>query len=202
MKPDMRIRIDCNVYIPFLGRLKTLFTAMDRKYWEAADYYGFQCNGCEDNCCFTRFYHHTLLEYLYLLKGYRLLDTGKQVEVKRRALDVCREIEKADKKGKSVRLMCPVNISGLCLIYAYRPMICRLHGIPHELTSPGGIVSNASGCDTFNRTCHVKRRYTFDRTPFYAEMAALEKELRQSAGRMQKIKMTVAEMITSFAAHK
>jgi Fe-S-cluster containining protein len=199
---NMTTGIDPNDYAPFLDRLDTLYAAMDRKYREAADYYGFQCRGCEDNCCFTRFYHHTLLEYLYLLKGYRLLDTGKQVEVKRSALDVCRETEKADKKEKAVRLMCPVNISGLCLLYAYRPMICRLHGIPHELTSPGGIVSKASGCDTFNRTCPVKTHFTFDRTPFYAEMAALEKELRQSAGRMQKIKMTVAEMITSVAAHE
>ena len=196
------IDIDRNIYIPFLSRLKTLFAAMDRKYQEAADYYGFQCKGCEDNCCFTRFYHHTLLEYFYLHEGYRLLDAEKQVEVKCRAFDVCRETEKADIKGEAVRLMCPVNDSGLCLLYAYRPMICRLHGIPHELTSPGGIVSKASGCGMFNRTCPVTGHYTFDRTPFYAEMAAMEKELRLSAGGMQKIKMTVAEMITSFDAEE
>ena len=198
MTSDMKIGIHHDVYVPFLSRLKTLFAAMDRKYREAADYYGFQCNGCEDNCCLTRFHHYTLLEYLYLFKGYGLLDTGKQVEVKRRALDVCRETEKADTRAKTVRLMCPVNISGLCLLYEYRPMICRLHGIPHELTSPGGLVSRASGCGAFARACHAKKYYTFDRTPFYAEMAALEKKLKQTAGRMQKIKMTVAEMITSF----
>jgi hypothetical protein len=60
----------------------------------------------------------------------------------------------------------------------------------------------ASGCVMFTRTCHVKKYYTFDRTPFYAEMAALEKALRQSTGGVHKIKMTVAEMITSFAAHQ
>ncbi len=43
---------------------------MDLKYKEAADYYGFDCTGCEDNCCFTRFFHHTLLEYLYIMEGY------------------------------------------------------------------------------------------------------------------------------------
>ena len=198
MNPDMEIGIDPNTYIPFLDRLKSLYEDMDRKYREAADYYGFQCTGCEDNCCFTRFYHYTLLEYLYLFKGYALLDTERQVEVKRRALEVCRETEKADTERKVVKLMCPVNISGLCLLYEYRPMICRLHGIPHELTSPGGLVSKASGCGAFTRTCHAKKYYTFDRTPFYREMAALEKKLKKTAGRMQKIKMTVAEMITSF----
>ena len=198
MTSDMKIGIDPADYIPFLNRLKSLFAAMDQKYREAADYYGFQCSGCEDNCCFTRFHHYTLLEYLYIMQGYRLLDRRKQVEVQRRAFDVCRETERADKNGDAVRLMCPVNVSGLCLLYAYRPMICRLHGISHEFISPGGFVSKASGCGAFTRTCHAKKYYKFDRTPFYAEMAALEKKLRFATGRIQKIKMTVAEMITSF----
>jgi len=200
MKPDMKIGIDRNDYVPFLDRLSTLYAAMDRKYREAADYYGFHCKGCEDNCCFTRFYHYTLLEYLYIMNGYHLLDTEKQEKVKHSALDICRETEKSDQNGDSVKLMCPVNISGLCLIYAYRPMICRLHGIPHELASPGRGVVKASGCGTFVRKCHVNKYYQFDRTPFYAEMAALEKELRLAAGGMHKIKMTVAEMITSFSS--
>lgn len=194
----MNIGINLDDYAPFLDRLKSLYAVMDRKYREAADYYGFLCNGCEDNCCFTRFYHYTFLEYLYLLKGYRLLDTEKQIVIKGRAIDVCRETEKADIQGKAAILMCPVNISGLCRLYAYRPMICRLHGIPHELTSPGGLVSKASGCGAFTRTCHEKKYYKFDRTPFYTEMVALEKKLRQSLGRIQKIKVTVAEMIISF----
>jgi hypothetical protein len=77
-------------------------------------------------------------------------------------------------------------------------MICRLHGIPHELARPGRGVLHAPGCDTFTRTCDVEKRFKFDRTPFYVEMAALEKELKQSAGRLRKIKMTVAQMIESF----
>jgi Fe-S-cluster containining protein len=198
MKPDMKIGIDRNDYVPFLDRLSTLYAAMDRKYREAADYYGFQCNGCEDNCCFTRFYHYTLLEYLYIMNGYHLLDTEKKEKVKHRALDICRETEKSDQNGDAVRLMCPVNISGLCLLYAYRPMICRLHGIPHELTIPGRGVSKASGCGDFTRICSAKQYYTFDRTPFYAQMAVLEKELRESVGAMNRIRMTVAEMITTF----
>lgn len=198
MNPNIRIASDRSDDNPFLDRLAALYAAMDRKYREAADYYGFQCSGCEDNCCFTRFYHYTALEYLFILKGYHLLDTQKQAEVKRRAMDVCRKTEKADKEGTSVKMMCPVNSAGLCLIYAYRPMICRLHGIPHELVSPGRGMSKTSGCATFTRAYHLKKYYKFDRTPFYAEMAALEQELRQSMGGIRKIKMTVAEMITTF----
>jgi hypothetical protein len=187
---------------PLLDRLDTLYKAMDRKYQEAADHYGLQCNGCDDNCCYTRFYHYTLLEYLYIRKGYHLLERERQTQITRSALDVCRKTEVADKKGRAVRLMCPVNVAGLCVLYAYRPMICRLHGIPHELTIPGRGVSKASGCGDFIRICSGKPYYKFDRTPFYARMAALEKELRKKVRGMHKIKMTVAEMIASFAAHK
>lgn len=171
---------------------------MDLKYKEAADYYGFDCKGCEDNCCFTRFFHHTLLEYLYIMEGYGTLDRAKQVEVKRRALEVCRKTDEAVEKGIPVRVMCPLNFDGLCLMYDYRPMICRLHGIPHELQRPGQSTMYGLGCDTFNKQCQEKELFKFDRTPFYIEMAELEKELRQEVGVRQKIKLTVAQMLAMF----
>ena len=171
---------------------------MDNKYQEAADYYNFHCTGCEDSCCFTRFYHHTLLEYLYIMEGYHTLVHEKKVEVKRRALEVCRKTCEADEKGASVRLMCPFNDNNLCLIYPYRPMICRLHGIPHLLQRPGQGVLYAQGCEVFTEQCHGKERFEFDRTPFYIEMAELEKKLKQAVGLTQKIKMTVAQMVATF----
>jgi len=171
---------------------------MDNKYQEAADYYNFHCTGCDDNCCFTRFYHHTLLEYLYIREGYNTLVNEKQVEVKHRALEICRKTREADKKGVLVRLMCPLNVNNLCLIYTYRPMICRLHGIPHVLQGPGQGVLYASGCEVFTEQCQGKERFEFDRTPFYIEMAELEKELKQTVGMTQKIKMTVAQMLATF----
>ena len=171
---------------------------MDQKYQEAADYYGFNCKGCEDNCCLTRFYHYTLVEYLYIKEGFHCLENKKQVEVKQRSLAVCRKTDEADKKGKPVKQMCPVNFGSLCVLYPYRPMICRLHGIPHELQKPGQEILNSSGCATFALKCHGKKRFKFDRTPFYMQMAALEKEMKQAVGMTQKIKMTVAQMIVTF----
>ena len=194
----MSAGIGRNVYIPFQDWLKIIYADMDRKYQEAADYYGFECTGCEDNCCLTRFYHYTLIEYFYLKKGYHCLDNGKQTEVKQRSLAVCRKIDEADEKGKSVRLMCPLNFGSLCVLYPYRPMICRLHGIPHELQGPDQGILHSSGCGTFALKCHRKKRFKFDRTPFYMQMAALEKEVKQAVGMTQKIKMTVAQMIVTF----
>ena len=196
---ELLSRIQHYTYAPFLGRFKIIFASMDLKYKEAADYYSFDCTGCEDNCCFTRFFHHTLLEYLYIMEGYGTLDRAKQVEVKSRALEVCRKTDEAVEKGIPVRVMCPLNFDELCLIYDYRPMICRLHGIPHELQRPGQSTMYGPGCDTFTKQCQEKELFKFDRTPFYVEMAELEKELRQAVGVRQKIKLTVAQMLTSFA---
>lgn len=187
-----------NIYRPFLERLKSVYEAMDAKYQAAADYYGFDCKGCDDNCCFTRFYHYTLLEYLYIFQGLNNLHGEKQAQIKRRAQDVCRKTDGADALGVSVRVLCPLCVGSLCLLYDYRPMICRLHGVPHELKRPGGRWVQASGCDTFGRQFHGKPNFRFDRTPLYREMAGLEQELRQTLGMPIKIKMTVAQMIKSY----
>ena len=193
----MIAEIGQNIYIPFLDRLKIIYASMDQKYQEAADYYGFECTGCEDNCCLTRFYHYTLIEYLCIKEGFHCLENRKQVEVKQRSLAVCRKTDEADKKGRPVQQMCPVNFGSLCVLYPYRPMICRLHGIPHELQRPDQGILNSPGCGTFALKCHGKKRFKFDRTPFYMQMAALEKEMKQAVGMTQKIKMTVAQMIVT-----
>ncbi len=179
----------------FLKQLKAIYASMDLKYIEAAAYYGFNCTGCEDNCCLTRFYHHTVLEYLYLLEGFHNLDPEEQTEIKDRALKVKRKSIEADKKGKPVRRMCPLNSGGKCILYSSRPMICRLHGLPHELHKPGMDVTHGPGCEAFSKYCSEKDYYKFDRTPFYMEMASLEKDLKLAAGITMKVKMTVADMV-------
>lgn len=191
-------RLQLHTFAPFLKRLKKIFELMDQKYQEAADYYGFNCKGCEDNCCLTRFYHYTLVEYLYIKEGFHRLEDKKQVEVKQRSLAVCQEYDEADRKGTPVKPMCPVNFENLCALYPYRPMICRLHGIPHELQRVSQGILNSPGCGTFALKCHGKAQFKFDRTSFYMQMAALEREMKQAVGMTQKIKMTVAQMIVTF----
>jgi len=171
---------------------------MDQKYQEAADHYGFNCTGCENNCCLTRFYHYTLLEYLYIYEGFKTLDKKQQNKLTRDAAEICRKTGLADETGQPVRLMCPLNGGGLCILYAFRPMICRLFGIPHELQQPGMEVMFHSGCEAFSERCMGKGYFTFDRTPFFIEMANLELALKQTVGIRQKIKLTVAQMIKTF----
>jgi Fe-S-cluster containining protein len=186
----------------FFSRLEAIFEEMDRKYNEVAESYGFKCRGCEDNCCLTRFYHHTHLEYLYVRRGFDNLDPLDQGTLLTRALEVCRQAEMADKKGLPVRQMCPLNQNGMCAIYHYRPMICRMHGIPHELRKPGRSAVHGPGCGDFDHQHPGKSYVRFDRTPFYFEMARLENEFKQVAGLSGRIKLTIAEMIMRDETHR
>ena len=179
----------------YFDRLQAIFADMDRKYGKAADYYGFQCRGCEDNCCLTRFYHHTYLEYLFILRGFNALEPSIRHTIQAKAESVCRQTQVADNKGLPVRLMCPLNKDGMCALYHYRPMICRLHGIPHELHKPGRSIVRGPGCGEFDNQSSDKPYIKFDRTRFYFEMAGLENEFKRATGLSGRIKLTIAEMI-------
>ncbi len=168
---------------------------MDLNYKEAADFYEFECKGCKDNCCFTRFFHHTNIECIYLLEGYSSLDPLKQQEILKKAEVVCQKSVAADKKEEPIKLLCPLNTDGMCLLYDHRPMICRMHGISHQLKKPGGQPVYGPGCDLFTEQTKDKNHFTFDRTPFYFEMAGLENDLKKRFNINRKFKKTIAQMI-------
>ena len=179
----------------FIKTLKTVFDKMGDTYNSVANQYDFNCTGCEDNCCLTRFYHHTLLEHLYIEAGFKTLSPEKQAAVIERAGEVVKKAEEADIRGELVRVMCPLNEEGMCILYEYRPMVCRLHGLEHELVKPGQPPLRSSGCDLFIQQTDSIEYIKFDRTPHYIEMAKLEREIRQTSGYMKKIKHTIAEML-------
>jgi Fe-S-cluster containining protein len=180
----------------FMQRLKSIFGGMDREYSRAAEHYGFDCKACTDICCQTRFYHHTFVEYLLIQEGFKTLSPETQTEIASRAGRVVRQAADLKKEGKPVRLMCPLNFETLCILYPFRPMICRLHGIPHEFKNGAGHQLQGPGCGTFDRRCSSMQYFKFDRTTFYREMAGLEKEFRQTVGINAKIRMTIAEMLS------
>jgi len=179
---------------PFLDRLGALYEKMDRRYTEIADRYGFHCRGCEDSCCKTVFYHHTLVEYLYIEVGIHILGRAVQEKVLHRS----REVAAAPDHGH----FCPLIEDGRCLLYAYRPMICRLHGIAHELHRPDGTVHRGPGCHVFDVVSRGKSDIVFDRTPFYWELSTLEKEVRAAYGFSQKTKMTISQMMETILQPK
>jgi hypothetical protein len=185
--------------VAFMDRLKQIYADMDRAYKRVAGQYDFTCEGCRDSCCLSLFYHHTIIEYGYLMEGLKTLDAGILKEVKARALRVAEETTGADRGGTAVRIMCPLNFDEMCILYSYRPMICRLHGIPHELQKPGQNPVYGPGCETFDHRCSRMDYFKFDRTSFYRQLANLEQEVKQALGTNEKIRMTVAEMILTEA---
>ncbi len=184
-------------YAVFFDELAAIYAEMDRQYNVAASEYGFACSGCTDNCCLTRFYHHTHIEHVYLLNGFFGLDTRTRIDILQQAKAVMKKAVQADAAGQTHRIMCPLNIETLCRLYEFRPMICRLHGIPHEIRAPGRDPVFGPGCAEFFRGCEDGKYVPFDRTPFYARMANLEQRFRKASGFHDKLKKTVADMIVA-----
>jgi len=184
----------------YRGRLKALFARMDRAYDRIADACGFVCRGCDDNCCTTRFYHHTLIEYLYLQQGVAKMPQDQRRAAQEQGRQVLARYRQADAAGTAVRAMCPINVEGRCGLYVYRPMICRLHGIPHQLDRPGGRL-HGPGCADFDRQSAGRPAVAFNRTPLYRDMALLEQELRAALGidSRQRIKYAIADVVVDAA---
>lgn len=176
-----------------------LFAQMDKAYEAVAGRLGFVCRGCEDNCCRSLFFHHTLVEYFWLRSGFSALPDAQQGLIRSRSIQVA--AEQAEAEGRMAddtrHPMCPLNIEGRCSLYRHRPMICRLHGIPNELRHPSGRIQTGPGCNAFYRLSNAgdPDGIRLDRTPWYTALAQLEKRLRTRAGSNARIKMTIAQMI-------
>ncbi len=196
MKPPL-FNHDKKFFAPFIEKIRTLYSSMDRSCAEAAAHYGFECSGCDDNCCEERFYHYTLTEHVYLMEGVGGLDDETRIEIFSRADEVIQIYRLHDSKGIIKRVMCPLNLDSLCLLYEYRPMICRLHGIPHIIRKPGQPEQQGPGCHKFDEVVMPDKTpsFEFDRTAFYSEMASLEIEIRRMLNFNGRYKKTVAGMI-------
>jgi Fe-S-cluster containining protein len=179
----------------FLERLRRIYAVMDTAFDQAASAYGFVCDGCEESCCRTRFHHHTLLEYIGLRDGFNDLPAERQTQMRERAAAAAGQHTRELVAGRDAKPMCPLNADGRCGLYAHRPMICRLHGIPYELHPPGRSPQLGPGCAEFHRRCGRAVYHRFDRTPLYTALAHLESELQQVLGQRRKIRMTIAEML-------
>ncbi|MFH2093034.1 MAG: hypothetical protein ABIJ31_11785 [Pseudomonadota bacterium] len=173
--------------------LINLYKDMDTAWDTVAKAYSFQCSGCTDNCCKSLFYHHTHIERAYLLHGFRQLPLDRQRHILTLANEYCEKTFHQENSIKSLKILCPVNENGQCLLYPYRPMICRLHGLPHELNPPGYEPIKGPGCKAGQ--FEIQPYIPFDRTPFYQQMARIESDFRQHQNQSEKMKMTVAQML-------
>ncbi len=188
---------DRNITDTSFEKMRDLYDRMGRAYARSASCYGFSCNGCDENCCEERFYHHTLSEFLYLLRGMQSLGQEKRAEVFDKAREVTELYRMHDREGQARRIMCPLNQDNLCSLYEYRLMICRLHGVPYKMRRPDNTETQGIGCHRIDWDMSPEKsaECMFDRTDLYRELSGIEIELRQRLGFGHRIKMTIAEMI-------
>jgi len=189
--------MDSALFTPFFERISRLYSDMDKAYSEAAHYYAFHCKGCDRNCCEERFYHYTGAEHIFLAYGLASLGQEAKAGIFSRADEVMRQYQMHDASHQAGRAICPLNLEGLCLLYGYRPMICRLQGIAHYIKKPGQPQKSGPGCHVFNEKILPENLFdfSFDHTPFYSEMAAIEIEIRNRSNYKGRYKKTVAEML-------
>ncbi|HCL81606.1 MAG TPA: hypothetical protein DHW81_05080, partial [Nitrospiraceae bacterium] len=180
----------------YVDRLSEIYRAIDSAYREALRRYNFSCDGCPDNCCVTKFHHHTLVEDLYLEEGLKKLNEAELSAIASRAEDV---VKAHKSSGENVEVMCPLNENGSCVLYEYRPMICRIHGVPYQMFKKNMSIEFGTGCLRFvNEKLNENMQYfMFNRTIFYVEMAKVEKELRESLSLGGDYKKTTAEIVLS-----
>lgn len=182
--------------VEIAARLAALYADMETAYDKAAQTIGLSCRNCPDNCCDSFFFHHTYIEWAYLGAGVKTLPAAQQKEILRRAAAYEEEGKKILAEGGRPQLMCPLNEDGLCVLYPFRLMICRLHGVPSSLTRPDGQHMRFPGCFHCQELVGQNEAETLDRTPLLQRLAALEMEWLGPRRRLlPKVKMTIARML-------
>jgi hypothetical protein len=181
----------------FNKQLEELYHDMEAAYAQTAKAINFSCSGCPDNCCDSYFMHHTYTEWAYLWNGLKTLEEGLLQKITEKAAQYVVASEAALAKGEHPQSMCPLNTDGLCSLYPYRLMICRLHGVPATFTRPDGEKIDFPGCFQCQEHISAKNSITpLDRTQFFRRLVELEIRLlghkRMTA---PKVKLTIAQMI-------
>jgi hypothetical protein len=179
------------------GELSRLYSRMEVAYDRNAKKIGLTCKGCPDNCCTSYFQHHTYIEWAYLWEGMRTCPEEKQHQILTRAEAYTRESRVLLAQGLRPHIMCPLNNNGLCQLYEYRLMICRMHGVPNSLVMPDGEQVAFPGCSRCQGLySDLTEVPILDRTGFYRDLAFLEMAFIGKRPRtIPKVDLTLAEML-------
>ncbi len=180
-----------------IKRLEDLYAEMEDAYDKVASELDFGCQGCSDNCCDSYFMHYTYLEWSYLWIGFCELPQDKQREVLDRAQKYIAESGDAIEQNERPQVMCPLNENGLCIVYKYRLMVCRTHGVPAAITRPDGKKLHFPGCFRCQEIQGDIDNSSFvERTPMLRQLALMENELLDNKRHLHaKVKLTIAEML-------
>jgi Fe-S-cluster containining protein len=152
IKPNITITNILITYGELLSQVDRWFASVQKRHPKEV-----VCGkGCYD-CCLGLF-DISLLDAYYLLQGFKQLPKPVQQKVTLRAEKIIAQIKKYQPNLKSpyyltelsdadidtlcdrfAELRCPLlNEKNQCLVYQYRPMTCRLHGLPMIDIEEGG----------------------------------------------------------------
>jgi len=178
-------------------KLASLYSEMEESYNRTAGKIGLSCEGCTNNCCTSYFQHHTYIEWAYLWEGIRSSPGEKLREFMDRAGEYVRQCRSLLAQGQSPRIMCPLNDNGLCQLYEYRLMICRMHGVPNSFIRPDGKEISFPGCFRCQELYkHLKEVPVLVRTGFYQDLASLEMAfVGWQINALPRVNLTLAEML-------
>lgn len=180
-------------------KLSQLYRKMETAYDQTAQNLGLTCRDCPDNCCTSYFQHHTYIEWAYLRLGLSRCREPERSAYLDKAHEYIQKSRVAIRKGKRPDVLCPLNEDGLCRLYEYRMMICRLHGVPNRFVRPDGKELRFPGCFRCPTVSGESQRLSIlDRTPFYRELAALEIAFfGNGCQNRPRVNLTLAEMIVT-----
>ncbi|MCF8104637.1 MAG: hypothetical protein K9K64_04080 [Desulfohalobiaceae bacterium] len=193
MSKDFKISGRDNLF----SQLEGLYARIQEQYDLTAGSIGLDCRACPDNCCLSYFQHHTYIEWAYLWHGLMKLPKETRESYLQKARDYLVQQDRCLREGRTPEIMCPLNVRGLCSMYGYRLMICRLHGVPNQVKMPDGSLRKFPGCIVCQRKSReVSRIPVLDRTPYYIRLVELERKLRKGSARtLPKVDLTLAEML-------
>ena len=184
-------------------QLAVVYEKMAAAYNNCAAEAGLSCSGCTTNCCTSYFQHHTYIEWAYLWQGMYSLAPQQRQYFMQKAKAYIAEANQSLSIGALPHVMCPLNEDGLCALYQYRLMICRLHGTRNSFLLPNGQQRLFPGCTVFASRFaqHPSESIpTLDRTPFYQQLAQLEVALLKTSKKpLQKVNLSIAEMLAEGA---
>jgi hypothetical protein len=181
-----------------ISSIRGLYDKIDSTYAAAAEQIDLTCEGCDGVvCCTVDLTVHTFVEMSYLRQGFYALDPFMQSEILTKSRRMVSAKQQAPKGDEYRSAVCALNSAGACVLYEYRPMICRLAGVPHFFTKPDGTKLESGGCKKFDESIPAKNSGAIlDRTEFYREMAAMEIEAVVARGERTE-KLTISEILVS-----
>jgi Fe-S-cluster containining protein len=118
-----------------------LINKVDQLFIDIKKEYSSEIN-CVEKCrdCCSNVFNISIIEGFYLTKGLKTLHPEDIAKIKQNILSVKELLQKQNNKEL---IACPLLINDLCILYHYRPIICRTFGMPMMNEQTGEIATCA-----------------------------------------------------------